>query len=77
MLAPRRDTVRGAGAIVWGSWTAWDNGLKPLAAIDLGGAHYVFHVGLGALVLNIAVATVATVITGLISPGRTGATAPS
>jgi len=42
--------------IGWGSWTAWSNGLKPLATIDLGGASYTFYVGLGALLLNIAVA---------------------
>jgi SSS family solute:Na+ symporter len=63
-----------AVGIGWGSWTAWSNGLKPLATIDLGGASYVFYVGLGALVLNIAVAVVATVVVGLISP-RSVATA--
>jgi hypothetical protein len=54
--------------IGWGSWTAWSNGLKPLATIDLGGASYVFYVGLGALALNIVVAAIATVVVGLISP---------
>src|ERR1700691_1720773 len=49
-----------AVGIVWGSWTAWNNGLKPLASIDLGGVSYVFYVGLGALILNIVVAVVAT-----------------
>jgi solute:Na+ symporter, SSS family len=65
-----------AVGIGWGSWTAWSNGLKPLATINLGGASYVFYVGLGALVLNIVVAAVATVVVGLISP-RSVATARS
>ena len=56
--------------IVWGSWTAWGNGLKPLASIDLGGTSYVFYVGLGALILNIVVAALATVVVGLLSPRR-------
>ena len=63
--------------IGWGSWTAWSNGLKPLATIDLGGASYAFYVGLGALILNIVVAAVVTVIVGLISPSRAGVTARS
>jgi len=25
-----------AAGILWGSWTAWSNGLKPLASISLG-----------------------------------------
>src|SRR5712671_1173178 len=66
-----------AVGIGWGSWTAWSNGLKPLATIDLGGASYTFYVGLGALLLNIAVAAIVTVIVGLISRDRRGATAPS
>src|SRR6202171_2827396 len=66
-----------AAGIGWGSWTAWSNGLKPLATIDLGGASYVFYVGLGALILNIVVAAVATVIVGLISPKRASATVQS
>ena len=37
-----------------------------VVAID--GASYVFYVGLGALILNVAVAAIATVIVGLISP---------
>src|SRR6202012_695492 len=57
-----------AAGIAWGSWTAWSNGLKPLAALDLGGTSYVFYVGLGALILNIVVAAVATLVVGLISP---------
>jgi solute:Na+ symporter, SSS family len=57
-----------AVGIVWGSWTAWNNGLKPLAHIDLGGVSYVFYVGLGALILNVVVAAVATVIVARISP---------
>jgi SSS family solute:Na+ symporter len=61
--------------LAWGSWTAWSNGLKPLATLDLGGTSYVFYVGLGALILNVAVAAVATVVVGLLSPRR--AVAPS
>jgi SSS family solute:Na+ symporter len=37
----------------------------------------VFYVGLGALVLNIAVAAIVTVIIGLISPNRKSAVARS
>jgi solute:Na+ symporter, SSS family len=66
-----------AVGIGWGSWTAWSNGLKPLATIDLGGVSYVFYVGLGALVLNIAVAAVVTAIMTLVSPNRSRVTARS
>jgi SSS family solute:Na+ symporter len=66
-----------AAGILWGSWTAWGNGLKPLATIAFGGASYVFYVGLGALILNIAVAAIANVIVARVSPGRRSATAPS
>src|ERR1700719_2459787 len=59
-----------AAGILWGSWTAWSNGLKPLANITLGGVSYVFYVGLGALLLNIVIAAVATVIVARISPRR-------
>src|SRR6201997_2533433 len=31
-----------AVGILWGSWTAWSNGLKQLATVDLGGARYDF-----------------------------------
>jgi SSS family solute:Na+ symporter len=48
--------------IGWGSWTAWSNGLKPLATLQLGGVAYVFYVGLGALILNVVVAAIATVV---------------
>src|SRR5699024_716702 len=51
-----------AAGIGWGTWTAWSNGMKPLASLALGGADYSFFVGLGALVLNIVVAVVATAI---------------
>jgi solute:Na+ symporter, SSS family len=64
-----------AAGIGWGSWTAWSNGLKPLASLAIGGANYSFYVGLGALVLNVAVAAVATVVIGLISPNPRSATA--
>jgi solute:Na+ symporter, SSS family len=59
--------------IGWGSWTAWSNGLKPLASIDLGGARHTFYVGLGALILNVAVAARTTVIVSWVSPARSGA----
>ncbi len=59
-----------AVGILWGSWTAWSNGLKPLASINLGGVGYVFYVGLGALILNVVVAAIATVIVARISPRR-------
>jgi SSS family solute:Na+ symporter len=64
-----------AAGIGWGSWTAWSNGLKPIATIAIGDASYAFYVGLGALILNVAVAAIATVIIGLISPNPRGATA--
>jgi SSS family solute:Na+ symporter len=66
-----------AVGIVWGSWTAWGNGLKPIATVDLGGASYMFYVGLGALVLNVAVAAIANVVVGWVSPNRRSAIAPS
>ena len=66
-----------ATGILWGSWTAWSNGLKPLATIELGGVSYVFYVGLGALILNTVVAALATVILSWVSPERGGATARS
>lgn len=57
-----------AAGIGWGSWTAWSNGLKPLASIAFGGANHAFYVGLGALLLNIAVAAVVTLVMGWVSP---------
>jgi solute:Na+ symporter, SSS family len=66
-----------AVGIVWGSWTAWGNGLKPIATIDLGGASYMFYVGLGALVLNVAVAAIANIVVGWVSPNRRSVIAPS
>ncbi|WP_024510564.1 monocarboxylate uptake permease MctP [Bradyrhizobium sp. ARR65] len=57
-----------AAGIAWGSWTAWSNGLKPLASISVGGATYTFYVGLGALILNIVVAVIATALLAWISP---------
>jgi hypothetical protein len=59
-----------AAGVLWGSWTSWSNGLKPPATIDLSGAGYSFYVGLGALILNIAVAAVGTVIVAWVSPKR-------
>jgi SSS family solute:Na+ symporter len=64
-----------AVGIGWGSWTAWSNGLKPLATVALGDVSYTFYVGLGALILNIVVAAIATAVLGLISPNPRGATA--
>jgi SSS family solute:Na+ symporter len=64
-----------AAGIGWGSYTAWSNGLKPLATIALGEVSYSFYVGLGALILNIVVAAVATAVIGLISPNPRSATA--
>jgi solute:Na+ symporter, SSS family len=66
-----------AVGIGWGSYTAWSNGLKPLATVNLGGASYVFYVGLGALVLNIVVAVIATVIMTAVAPKRQNAAARS
>jgi len=67
-----------AAGILWGSWTAWSNGLKPLASISLGEGHYTFYVGLGALVLNVAVAAIGTVVLSRVSPDRRHSlTAPS
>ena len=57
-----------AAGILWGTWTAWSNGLKPLATLDLGGTAYVFYVGLGALILNTVVAVIGTVVAGMILP---------
>jgi SSS family solute:Na+ symporter len=59
-----------AVGILWGSWTAWSNGLKPLASIEFGGVSYSFYVGLGALILNVAVAAIATVIVAWVMPQR-------
>jgi SSS family solute:Na+ symporter len=59
-----------AAGILWGTWTAWSNGLKPLATLDIGGSRYVFYVGLGALILNTAVAVIGTLAVGLISPRK-------
>ena len=61
--------------IGWGTWTAWSNGLKPLATLSINGTSHTFYVGLGALILNIAVAAAATVILAMILPDKTRATA--
>jgi solute:Na+ symporter, SSS family len=57
-----------AAGILWGSWTAWSNGLKPLATINLEGHNYTLYVGLGALILNVVVAVIASLVTAWISP---------
>lgn len=59
-----------AVGIAWGSWTAWSNGLKPLASVAIGGASYSFYVGLGALAINIVVAVVVSAILGWMQPAR-------
>src|ERR1700750_855790 len=51
----------GAG-IGWGTRTAGSNSVKPLARLAFGGTSYTFFVGLGALLLNIAVAAIATAV---------------
>ncbi|HEY0908866.1 MAG TPA: sodium:solute symporter family protein, partial [Bradyrhizobium sp.] len=66
-----------AVGIGWGSYTAWSNGLKPLATLNLGGASYVFYVGLGALVLNIVVAVIVTAIVTMVAPKRQSVAARS
>jgi SSS family solute:Na+ symporter len=63
--------------IGWGTWTAWSNGLKPLATLSINGTSHTFYVGLGALILNIVVAAAATVIAAMILPDKTRATARS
>jgi SSS family solute:Na+ symporter len=57
-----------AVGILWGSWTAWGNGLKPLASLTLGTTTYTFYVGLGALVLNVAVAVIVTFVAARLAP---------
>ena len=57
-----------AAGIVWGSWTAWSNGLKPLATLDLTGISYTFYVGLAALILNVIVAALITALLSVASP---------
>jgi solute:Na+ symporter, SSS family len=59
-----------AAGIAWGTWTAANNGLKPLATLSVGGTSYVFYVGLGALILNVVVAVSGTAAVGLIAPRR-------
>src|ERR1700757_743540 len=66
-----------AAGIGWGSWTAWSNGMKPLASLVLGGDTYTFFVGLGALILNIVVAVIATALLRMVLPERADATARS
>src|ERR1700761_3240380 len=57
-----------AVGIGWGSYTAWSNGLKPLATIAFGEVSYSFYVGLGALILNIIVAVIANAILTMVAP---------
>jgi SSS family solute:Na+ symporter len=57
-----------AAGTLWGTWTAWSNGLKPLATLHLGDASYTFYVGLGAVILNAVVAVVVSVLLNVASP---------
>ncbi|WJR79489.1 monocarboxylate uptake permease MctP [Bradyrhizobium sp. NP1] len=66
-----------AAGIGWGTWTAWSNGLKPLATLAFGDASYTFYVGLGALILNAVIAALATVVISAVLPDRGRATARS
>lgn len=66
-----------AVGIGWGTWTAWSNGLKPLATVAFGNASYTFYVGLGALILNAVIAALATVVISAVLPDRGRATARS
>ncbi|RTL51615.1 MAG: sodium:solute symporter family protein [Bradyrhizobiaceae bacterium] len=65
-----------AAGMGWGSWTAWNAGLKPLASLSYEGHTYTFYVGLGAVLLNIAVAVVANIVVSVTSP-KTAAAARS
>lgn len=60
-----------AAGMAWGSWTAWSNGLKPLATLNFNGTTYTFYVGLAAVILNILVAVIATAVLSLASPKQT------
>jgi SSS family solute:Na+ symporter len=62
-----------AVGILWGSWTAWGNGLKPLATITIGDTSYSFYVGLGALIINVAVAAIVSAILGRRAPAAAAA----
>src|SRR6201991_135551 len=53
---------------LWGTWTAWSNGLKPLATLQFGDTSYVFYVGLGALILNTVVAVVVSALVNMAAP---------
>src|ERR1700742_2860855 len=64
-----------AAGTVWGTWTAWSNGLKPLVTLQIGDTAYVFYVGLGALILNIVVAIIGTVLFDMTSPRSAAAKA--
>jgi SSS family solute:Na+ symporter len=57
-----------AAGIIWGTWTAWSNGLKPLATLQIGDTSYVFYVGLGALIINTVVAVVVSALVNMAAP---------
>src|SRR6201991_1600412 len=57
-----------AAGIGWGSWTAFSNNLTPLAKLTFNGTTYSFYVGLGAVILNVAVALVASAILSVAAP---------
>src|SRR5258705_11154714 len=44
--------------ILWGSWTAWGNGLKPLASISLGGRRFTVSIALVGVVLHICMVAI-------------------
>jgi len=60
-----------AAGIGWGTWTAWSNGLKPLASLSFNGTTYSFYVGLGAVILNIVVAVIFSAILSVAAPRAT------
>ena len=62
-----------AAGMGWGSWTAWNAGLKPLASLNYDGHTYVFYVGLGAVLLNVVVAVIANAVFTVTAPKTTAA----
>ena len=55
--------------IVGGTWIAFADGLKPVHTLVLGGQSYTVYIGLLALILNVIVAAVATLVLRLAMPG--------
>jgi len=52
-----------AAGFLGGTWMAWSDGLRPIHRIAFAGNDYFVYVGLLALVINVAVAVVATIVT--------------